>query len=667
MQRTSIRVGFAIVTSTSLLIAGGASAASAAPLDGTDATSVARVQQSVEPAARPVATKAASSIVPVWVTLGGRAFVRDAKVEVLNARGKVLQTVRSFSGGVAVFDRNKIAGAKTVRVTGGRSTIGSRNDAVLRAPIQVNPTLIRLSYVSPVSTVATGVAQRLDIAYAKALRKTLVHLEIPLTTDSQDQAIAPIVFNPERFASFAKGRGGVKRALAVLVKEVVTKAPHRSFASRNLTQTRDDVADWAGEMVITSVYQAATGQVPQGTIGNIFGVTDPTTAALGSIESELTTVANELVVVEGEMQEMLDAVETDTYDTLVAAMGDIPGDVKQDWGNYQSVINNDELWDDTTLLDYSNQWIGEYGNSMGVFQDLFTSDGETGILAQLYIMNQAEYPWWDVSVVDNIQGTVDYWGTIQAEASALLSEAWTFESNLFSEQYIQNNVEGDFYPTNGNIYLSMPTTISSDQVVDPATQYMYELVAATATGATASYAGDGQANHNASCSSLGSSHTFSDAVLVSDATVEGWWTSATPSGWTTSTTSPFSVMKESRTLNSVNQNALTVLASGLPSAWAMVTADSVPYLGGWSEEDVVDGHSEGYTYTYTGWLWCGSDTVSLVGLSGSPTQWEDDYMMASGSWVPSGAKVPVNGPVPVGVLVGQPGVFNYVAPPPPPS
>lgn len=604
--------------------------------------------------AKQTARKPGSTIVPVWVSLGGSAFVRDAKVQVLNRKGKVLQSVRSYSGGVAVFDRTKIAGATSIRVSGGRSTLGLRNDAVLRAPMKVDPTLIRLSFATPVSTVATGVSEKLGISYAKALRKTLVHLDIPLTTDAQDQALAPIIFNPHRFASFAKKRGGVKRALGVLVKEVVQGAPHRSFATKDRRQPRDGVADWAGEMVITSVYQAATGEVPEGTIGNIFGVTNPTTAALDSIQSELTTIANELVVIENEMQEMLDAVETDTYDTLVAQMGDIPGDVKQDWANYASVVNNDELMDDTTLEDYSNQWIGEYGNSMGLFQDLFTSAGETGILAQLYIMNQVEYPWWDVSVVTNIQGTVDYWGTTQAQASALLSEAWNFESDTYTQQYIENNVVNDYSPTNANIYLSMPTTITSSQVVDPTTQYAYQIVSANATGVTAGYAGNDQQNHNASCSSLGTQHDFSGSVVVSASTVEGWWTAAAPSGWTVSDTSPFSLFEEARSINGVNQNVLTILATGDTSALALVTADSVPYIGGWSEPKIVDGNEEGTLYYYTGWLWCGSDTVSLTGLSSTPTQWEMNYMMTG---------VDVNATIPVGVLVKQAGTFGYVAPP----
>lgn len=649
----------------SSLIAAFAAALMASSVSAQAAPPVVDVATSLPPAVPSQSSKPspAAPFVVAVVTLGGRGLLRDAKVEALDAKGRVLQTKRSLSGGAVVFDRAKVIGAKTIRVTGGRSALGLRNNAVLLAPMVAYRSLLNTNWVSPVSTVASTVAKKQGIPYARALGKVTSHLQIPEWAGEADHARNPHIFHHETFARLARTEGGVRKALATLVKDVTSGAKPRSMAPDGPTATPRELGDWAGEMIITDVVQAASGETPEGAIGNLFGVESPTLSALGEIQSELVDIQQELVEIQNEMNAMLNELEKTDYDTLVSGLGTLPSNIASAWENYQTIVDNDELSDTATLANYVSTWLSEFGNDLGAFDALFNTSGTSGILDQLFEMNQVAYPgWWDDTIVGNVQSTVDYWGTMQAQFSALLSESWNFDDSTYTATYISNNVNSNFSPTNADVYDTMPTTVASDQIANWQSQVVYELVPASATGVVAGYAGNDQQNHDASCSSLGSSHNFSGSNVVSSATVEGWWTAAAPPGWTVSSSSALSSLQSNQSPEGTSKNALVALASGLPSAWAMVTSASVPYIGGWSEPKIAGGHEEGTLYYYVGWLWCGSDTVSLVNQATKPTQWIENFMMEGGSNIPSGASLPVGGPVPVGVLVQQPGQFTYVNP-----
>jgi len=653
----SLRRSSFIAVCAAALIAGTVSAQAAPPAVDA-ATSVRLAESSHASKASPV-----SPIVVAVVTLGGRGLLRDAKVEALDAKGRVLQTKRSLSGGAVVFDRAKVLGAKSLRVTGGRSTLGLRNNAVLLAPMVAYRSLLNTNWVSPISTVASTVAKKQGIPYARALGKVTSHLQIPTWAGEADHARNPYVFHHEAFARLARTEGGVRQAVAALVKDVTSGAKPRTMAPTGPTATPRELGDWAGEMIITDVVQAASGETPEGAIGNLFGVESPTLSTLNDIKGELADIQQELVEIQNEMNAMLNELEKTDYDTLVSGLGTLPSNISSAWNGYQTVVDNNELSDTATLANYVSTWLNEFGNDLGAFDALFNTSGTSGILDQLFEMNQVAYPgWWDDTIVGNVQSTVDYWGTMQAQFSALLSESWNFDDSTYTATYISNNVNTNFSPTNADVYDTMPTTLASDQIASWQSNVVYELVAASATGVVAGYAGNDQQNHNASCSSLGSSHNFSGSTVVSSATVQGWWTAAAPPGWTVSSSSALSSLQTTQAPEGTSENALVALASGLPSAWAMVTSSSVPYIGGWSEPKVADGHEEGTLYYYTGWLWCGSDTVSLVNQAAKPTQWIENFMMEGGSNIPSGASLPVGGPVPVGVLVQQAGQFTYVNP-----
>lgn len=602
-------------------------------------------------------------IVVAVATLQGRGLLRGAKVQALDGKGRVLQTTTSMSGGAAVFDRAKVIGAKTIRVTGGVSKYGLRNNGVLLAPMRAYRSVLYTNFVSPVSTVAVKVGRSKGIPYARAVSRVEKHLGIPSWTTEGDRARNPNVFHHRTFARLARSEGGTRQAISALVRDVLSGSPTRLRPVNTRIAPRE-LTDWAGEMVITDVVQAASGETPEGAIGNLFGVENPTLSAISDVEDQLATIEAELTVIQTEMNAMLNEVEKTDYDTLVSGLGTLPSNVANGWSNYQTIIDDTELQDDSTLSLYATTWINSFGSNLGAYDALFTTTGTDGILDQLFTMNQVAFPgWWDDSIVTNVQATVDYWGTSQAQFSALLSEAWNFYGSTYTPDYISNNVNSNFAPTNGDVYATMPTTITENQIADWNDNVVLTLAAQKSQGATNSYGGDGQQNHVSSCSSLGDSHVFPDSVMVSDATAQGWWAAATPSGWTTSTTSVFPHLQVVQSVNGTSQNALATLAAGLPDAWALVTADSLPYITGWSEPKIVDGHNEGTLWYYSGWMWCNSNTVSLVNQAAKPTQWIENFIMDSGNNVPSGQSAPsVSAQIPVGVLIQQPAQFTYVNP-----
>ena len=608
----------------------------------------------------PLAAKKPSWVVPVLVTLGGEAYLRGARVEMISRTGKVLQSAKSSSKGLVIFDRAKVSGAVQVRAIGGRSVKGIRNNAVLQAPFALHPTRIELTYVSPVSTTALRVAKLADTSYKRALADVLEHVGLRRDTRPAVFSHASRMFHHARFAAFARSLGGVRQAVGALAKEVISGAPERSFEGPRAVSARS-LTSWAGQMIITSVTEAATGESPEGVIGNMFGVSDPTSSALSSIESDLTDIKNELATVESEMQDMLDAIQTSSYYDAADELDAINSNVSSDWELYQTTVDKDQLDDTALLSEYASQFIADLSTgtaSINEYESLFTNGATPGVLAELYTMN-LENPWWDASDVSGIQSTVDYYGTYQAQAAALLSEAWTFQGKDLN--YISDNT-GLYEQVNEGIYDSMPTSVSTGEVVDPQAQVIYKLAPKSTSGVAASYSNE-QQDHPSTCSSLGTSYTYSGLTVVPTSTVEGWWTSAAPSGWKVSTTSAFTVLKSTRALNGVTQNALLTLASGDTGAWAVVTADSVPYGAGWYEPIIEDGHNTGrYTYSFSGYLWCGGTTVTLVGVEGKPTQWTDDFLVSTGSYVPTGVSVSTSTSMPMGVLVQQAGHFAYVQP-----
>lgn len=605
-------------------------------------------------------SKKPSWVVPVLVTLGGESYLRGARVEMISRSGKVLQSAKTSSKGFVVFDRAKVSGAVSVRATGGRSVKGLRNNTVLQAPFTVHPTRIELTYISPVSTTALKVSRLTETSYQRALEDVLEHVGLRRDMRAAHFSHASSMFHHGRFAAFARSVGGVRQAVNTLAKEVISGAPERSFEGPKAVSGRS-ASSWAGQMIITSVTEAATGESPQGVIGNMFGVSDPTASALTSIESDLTDIKNELATIETEMDDMLDAIQTASYEDAADELDTINDNVSSNWSLYQTILDKDELDDTALLTEYANQFISDLSTGTATINDyesLFTNGATPGVLAELYTMN-LENPWWDASDVSAIQSTIDFYGTIQAQAAALLSEAWTFQGKDLN--YISDNT-GLYAQVNEGIYQSMPTSVANGEVVDPKAQVVYKLAPKSTSGVTASYSYE-QESHPSTCSSLGTSYTYSGLTIVPTTTAEGWWTSAAPSGWKVSTTSAFTVLKSTRDVNGVTQNALLTLASGDKAAWAVVTADSVPYGAGWYVPKIVDGENTGINvYTFSGFLWCGGNTVTLVGVEGKPTQWTEDFLVGTGSYVPTGVTVSTSTSMPMGVLVQQPGSFAYVQP-----
>lgn len=662
-MQTSWTSGLVIASAMAVAL-GALSALGAAHAQGPVVSTAPGVARSVTPAAAPEVNP---HLVAVEVTLGGRALLGQATVRVLDGEGRTLQSTRSLSGGLALFDRRKLTGAASVVVTGGTSSVGNvANNGVLRAPIHVHPTEARITYVSPVSTVAWRVADAEGISYARALRKVRAHTEIPAWAKAYHDATLSYAFHHDAFARFVRESGGVKQALRTMVREVRTQAPHRTFKANPTTASRG-LTSWMAEQVIDAVVEGSTGNSVQDLIGSVFGLSEPSssqTEVLDQIEQLETDIAE----LQDQMPTLLQGLNLTTYDVLVGDMSSVTGNTANNFSTYKTLVSND-LDDTKTIASFVNGtgsaggWLSQVYDNFGQWNMLFQNgSGGDGVLKQLYSMNASDNPWWDDSIVSKIDSVVQYWATQYAASTVLVAEAMYFNSQTYGQQSVKVWVGSTASPQSTAIFQSAPTAVSQGQVVDPSSGTIYKLAPASATGATLSYAGSGAPSQPASCSRLGMSYTFPGGIIVPSSTVAEWWTNAAPPGWSVSSTSAFSALQKTRSMNGVTQNALLMLASGDTRAWAVVTSESVPYLGGYYEPKIVDGQDKGDLYFFTGWLWCGSNTVTLVGVEGNPTQWTENFAMSPGSYVPTGDSVTVNSSIPVGVLVQQKGNFAAAVP-----
>jgi hypothetical protein len=284
------------------------------------------------------------------------------------------------------------------------------------------------------------------------------------------------------------------------------------------------------------------------------------------------------------------------------------------------------------------------------------------VLSQLYTVKQGQYPWYDYSAVSEINSIVQYWASIFAQSATLVSEAMSYLSDQYSWSMTQTWVNKTMAPQGTAILQSAPSAVERGQVVDPQTGMIYKLAPAQVNGATNSYSNSTQTT---TCSTIDKSvvgTVLAGVSLVPSSTVQGWWTAAQPTGWTVSTTSAFPLLQQTRSVGSQTQNALRTLAAGDLNAWAMVTADSVPYAAGTASPYYYDNVLRGYTYAFDGYLWCGENTVSLVGLVNNPTKWTENFLVATSSNVPSGVEVAASTSMPMGVLVQQQGSFASAVP-----
>jgi hypothetical protein len=615
------------------------------------ASSAIAASPTVNPANEP---RTVSDLVPVVATLGGQADLIGARVQALDAKGRVLQTVVTGERGGAHLSRAKVAKATTLRVTGGTSTLGTKNNATLLGNLRLHPQRIQVQHVTPITTLAATVAQKRKVSYSAGMRAVRTHLEIPHWTREWQHSNATHLFDAAEFKAFADKRGGVRQALTSLEREVLKGSKKtRSFAG--VTPRPRGLASFAGELLFTAVIEASTGESPDQLIGTLTGTQDPTAAALANIESELAQIASMLITIEADMQEMLAQIAVTQYETIAQSLSTAVDNTENQWVNYNYLVNYVDPSDRETYQEYAEDFYDNINPTIAQFNSLFTTAGSTGLLDELYQMNAVEYPWWNSDDITNMQSTIDYYGTMQAQAVTLLSEAWNFSSPTYThnktKSYISGQLNGLYGIQSANIYATMPESLNSGEIVNPVNRRAYKLAPYTQPNAVyQQWGGFGACNNSYNIGKY-----YKSPALVSSDTISGWWASATPAGYASANNSEMSFLSSQRTTagSSSKTNALPYMTVAAPSAWVMVSNQAQPLLSLMS--------SGQYSYYYYGWMYCNNTSVSLV--SSQLQNFVQNATMIQGkAYVPSGQGLSANSTIPVALLVSRTGQFSYVPP-----
>ena len=587
-----------------------------------------------------------SDVVPVLVSLGNDVDLRGAKVQAVDIKGRVLQTVTVNERGGATLSRTRLGKAVSLRVTGGTTSSGTRNNATLSAPLTLHGNHIRVQFVNPITTLVDRVASARKVSPERARRLVYRHMEIPEWVQPWQYSMTTTYFSPTQFSRLVARKGGVKQALATMQREITGGAVSRSYGDA-VTAPRS-LATFAGELLFTAVIEAATGESPDDLIGSLMGVSDPTDDILASIAQEIQTVLNMLSTIEADMQEMLAEIQIAQYDTIAQSLAPIVDATQNQWTNYNYLVKHVDPSDRATYQEYAEDFYDEINPNIDLFNSLFTTAGSTGLLDELYTMNATEYPWWTSSDITNMQSTVDYYGTMQAEAVTLLSEAWNFSSDTYkytkTKSYINGQLTGLYQTQSNNIYLSMPDDIDVHEVVDPGKRKAFSLVAKEQKY------GAGAQVYPADCTPTGSTTWFTDVPAILPGDQEETWKKAAPSGYSTASPDALSFLSPQRTIDGLSQNALRTIKAGAPDAWMVVTDQAVPWIG---LKKVMDN-----VYDFEGWLYCDKSAVSLAW--GNIDDFAMDQLMGTdGTYTP----IPTESTrIPVGVLVNRTGNWRYVAP-----
>jgi hypothetical protein len=568
-----------------------------------------------------------------------------------------LQTIVTSRRGGAHLNRAKVAKAVTLRVTGGTSALGTRNDATLYGRIDIDPQRIRVQHVTPVTTLALRVAKDRRTTYAAGMRAVRNYLEIPQWTREWQHSLATRLFDAQRFTAYIARNGGVKKSLGSLEREILKGRPPRSFGS-DAPAPRSTYSA-AGEFLFDAVVEAATGDSPDEIIGELFGTTNPTEQALDNIESQLTQITNMLVTIEADMQDMLTQIAITQYDTIAQSLSTAVDNTENQWVNYNYVVNNVNPNNRATYQDYAEGFYQDINPTIAQFNSLFTTPGSTGLLDELYQMNATEYPWWTAGDITNMQSTVDYYGTMQAEAVTLLSEAWNFSSSTYeytmTPAYIDGQINGLYTTQIDNIYASLPDSLNTGEIVNPANRRAYMLTPVAQPNTVYE-----QVVGYGACNTI----TYSDAYSYTTPPItsaDGFanlWASETPSSYTSAASSEMAFLGTQRTTSSngttSSTNALPAMMVNAPDAWLMVSNEALPLLYLLYEPPIDPP-------PYYGWAYCNGAAVSLV-----PSQiqaFAQNFVLQQGnSYVPAGQQLSASSSIPVALLVSRTGQFAYVPP-----
>ena len=610
--------------------------------------------------AAPRAATTPMTVIPFRVTLGGGRSLPFAQIVIRSTTGEKLETTRANARGFAFVQRATLPSTFVASVHGGKAW-KKAGRPVLKATVSVPAHTSRVVFISPVSGVASLVAAKKGISYAKALRRTTTSLHIPSWMVPYQYSTVPPAFSAASLLKWSKRHGDLNDGLRVLAGRIAKGKSVPDFSMFTSASKRPrSTASWVGESVMDAILEGSTSFGTEAAIGDMFGQSNPDAQMLTQISDELQTITNQLTVLQNSMNQLIAIMEQTELNVLTASMSTIMGNTFDQWASYQSAMELDPTSPDYqgTIAGFAQLFNQDITPFMGEFTYLFAAPGITGVIPTLYANNDA--PWWMASDVENIQSTIDYFGTYQAMATALMNESWWFPGTTYSETpefiAIENNVT--YAPQNANIYLSIPTSVNNNTIVVPSQQMAYQLFPGTTSYVQQKMnLVDGKGN----CSNMGKSTTYGiwPMVLPSTTTWSATWGGMiTNPSFSLSPSTAYTALAKPRSVTSTSgetttYQALETLANGAPEAWVMVSAQSEPIASYYTFEDDSP--------VFWSWLWCGGTSVSLDNPNQQPwfTSFDTD---ADGDNIPGGQGGLIYGPVPVGVLAQQPGSYAYVPP-----
>lgn len=606
-----------------------------------------------------VALSPTVAIVPVRVTLGGAVPAKKVTVSLVGSDGKVKAKANTNTKGVAFFKPKDVPAKFTAKVTAGREW-DKLGKPALAGPGTFDGGL-KVTFVSPVTSIAMAAAKTSGKSYATALNRTKSTFAIPTWTSVSQMSMVSEVFDPTAFKSWSAKNGGMKSSIVKLAKAVnlgkkVPGMAPMKFANRRANRS---TVTWVGQQVMGSVIKTGTSDA----IGNMFGQPNPSASDLSAIESDLKTISTQLTGIQQSMNQLLNMMAQSQLTELQQTLAPLLDDTVNDWDSYQAAMALDPTDPDynASLYGYASTFYGDFNGKMGEWNSLFTSTVATGVFAQMY--NNATgkstgqlVPWWNQSDVAGISNFIDYYGTQQAMATAMLDESY---------KYSGKNVSGLTYPytqtasyvasqdtinaqVNSNIYLSIPTQIDSETIVDPQSQTQYKSFKYMLGQVFAQrIENDG----TPTCSSQGSSTSGQAWPPLGPTTASSWpgiWQTAlnsAASGWAVSSSSTFSTLSKVRTTPDTGAKlySLGVLQAGDGASWAMVTSATTPRAT--YTHDTYNTN----TVIFRGWMFCDSNATNF----NSQPNWPLNFTATDVSY----------SNIPVRILGQVAGKFAYVQPP----
>lgn len=712
------RRSWTVALSVGLIAATGATSYAA---QATPATTTNTPAAQAAPAASVAKPDPAPRILRLWVKTGGRVGVSHARVAIVGIDGTVLRRLDSKGLGATSVPLDGLPSRFSIRVTGGTTVDGAKQNATLTVPVTPNM-LDQVIFISPVTTIADQVSRLTKTSYGQSLKVTKRALRIPGWANASQFSGSALLFDPDAFHAFAITQGGHQGAIDYLAHRIAKGAKVPNFRQKASAQGRapreaDDAEEVMPESLAaklaTVALEAVVWKGTQAVVGKYLPV-DPAMAQLSSqlnqISDQLATISEQLTTIQNDINEVLVELTKLSYNTAYQNVAAPVDDIPPVWTSYQQFAAEYACpyWQDpntcsvpttgsdsyeNNATDLANKICGlanqsNGGQPMSLWSGLFTSPaGNTGVIPALYQMYSQDQAYWSADDLDAIYQTIDYYGTLQGEGSAMLNDAWSYipqgkKSGPCSRpSTAASNDINSYVDQNNSLRASLPSGYTTPGIVvvpsgpptadTPSETILQSFPVQSPKGAAGGkYSGTDNGVY-ATCSSGTTMSTsqynqvFGTLVpLLPASQFTSTWESVIPDGYQIAHSSDLSTYQS--VLMTMGDDSLTGLQHivALPAgniAQAVVTAESAPIAS--AEWDPNSAYvPEPFP---AGIMWCNSATLGAANNDGAG--WLTNFTMTTSNFgnehVYADGLSEKNGySVPLGVLATGSVKAHYVAP-----